>query len=431
MPTSLYLDTARLGRMSPRAQQTHLDFVRLAAEEPSSLYFEDFLQHGFAAWPDRYKRQFPALTNWLGVSGLKKQLSHVAGRRAPRQVLIAGRSAELMGLGARLLSKACRKVLTTDFSWPTYESVLRHTLTRSTTRLHVARLRTSVLCERMTVDQLVNSLANTFVENDCDGLFLPAVDNLGIRLPVGDIVRSIRRQAELRFVVIDAAQAFAHVPLDDCLSVSDFTLASCHKWLQAYFPLAVAFYDQPATRDLVDRTAARMLHNHEIDDALLRFCRQVTSARLDGYSETVNVGPLFSCCGAAAHAPRTSLSPNNSLLQQSANAKSVADIASETDWHPVMPHEGLRSGILLLERRSHSAEHSTADELRRLFQQHGVIVTAYDGGFVRLSMPKHPFSQSELQQLYHVLQAPDRNVQVRARVAVNQPKWAAEYTMSL
>ena len=138
------------------------------------------------------------------------------------------------------------------------------------------------------------------------------------------------------------------------------------------------------------------------------------------------------CCGAAAGAPSTSVSPNDSLLQQLANAKVVADMASETDWHPVMPHEGLRSGILLLERRRpHSAEHSTAEELRRLFQQHGVIVTAYDGGLVRLSMPKHPFSQSELQQLYHVLQAPETIVQVRSPVAMNQAKWAAEYCMSL
>ena len=71
-------------------------------------------------------------------------------------------------------------------------------------------------------------------------------------LTVGEIVRSIRRKAELRFVVIDAAQAFAHVPLDDCLSVSDFTIAGCHKWLQGYFPLGLALYGQQASRDFID-----------------------------------------------------------------------------------------------------------------------------------------------------------------------------------
>ena len=45
-----------------------------------------------------------------------------------------------------------------------------------------------------------------------------------------------------------------------------------------------------------------MLQNHELDDGLLRFCGQLSNAALDGYSETVNLGPLFSCCGAAIDA---------------------------------------------------------------------------------------------------------------------------------
>ena len=49
MPLRLYLDTARLGRMSPRAQRAQFDFVRLAVEEGCTLYWERFLRHGFAA----------------------------------------------------------------------------------------------------------------------------------------------------------------------------------------------------------------------------------------------------------------------------------------------------------------------------------------------------------------------------------------------
>ena len=45
-PTQLYLDTARLGRMTLRAQQAYLDFVRLAGDEGGSLLFERFLQFG-------------------------------------------------------------------------------------------------------------------------------------------------------------------------------------------------------------------------------------------------------------------------------------------------------------------------------------------------------------------------------------------------
>ena len=47
MPARLYLDTARLGRMSPRAQRAQIDFVRLAGEEGCTLYWERFLRDGF------------------------------------------------------------------------------------------------------------------------------------------------------------------------------------------------------------------------------------------------------------------------------------------------------------------------------------------------------------------------------------------------
>ena len=104
MPTPLYLDTARLGRISPGAQQAHLEFVRLAAEEPSSLYFEDFLQHGSTTWPDSYQRRFPALMRWPGINGLKGQLAQVAGCRASSRVLIASRSLQLMALTGQLNS---------------------------------------------------------------------------------------------------------------------------------------------------------------------------------------------------------------------------------------------------------------------------------------------------------------------------------------
>lgn len=50
--------------MSPSAQRAQLDFVRLAAEEPSSLYFEQFLRDGCTAWPSSYQSRFPGLATW-------------------------------------------------------------------------------------------------------------------------------------------------------------------------------------------------------------------------------------------------------------------------------------------------------------------------------------------------------------------------------
>jgi hypothetical protein len=184
--------------------------------------------------------------------------------------------------------------------------------------------------------------------------------------------------------------------------------------------LGLAFYGRPASRDVVELAAGQMLQSHEIDDPLLRFCGQLSDASLDGYSETVNLGPLFSCCGAVADAVNTSLSLSDSLLQQSANAEFVTDIARDTDWHPVRPHQELRAGVLLLENRRKSARDTTADEMRVAFQQHGVIVTGYDGGLVRLSMPKRPLSRPEIQQLHRVFRGRHTNRTACPPVAAGQ-----------
>lgn len=62
------MDTARLGRMTPAAQRAQPDLVRLSAEEPTSLYFEEFLKDGFNAWLSSYQNRFPGLQSWSGVA---------------------------------------------------------------------------------------------------------------------------------------------------------------------------------------------------------------------------------------------------------------------------------------------------------------------------------------------------------------------------
>ena len=87
MPTRLYLDTARLGLMSRSAQQIHIDFVRFVGEEGASLYFDQLLAGGTAAWPASFRRRFPALQSWQGISHLKEALRRPAGASAQWQVL--------------------------------------------------------------------------------------------------------------------------------------------------------------------------------------------------------------------------------------------------------------------------------------------------------------------------------------------------------
>lgn len=307
-----------------------------------------------------------------------------------------------MKLAARVLSKTCRGIFTTDFSWPAYQNILQHEAKRTGNRVHVAQHRRSVLRERMQPGELVASIVLEYVEHNCDGLFLPAVDNLGIRLPINEIVTAVRRQARLRFVVVDAAQALAHVPVDECLAAADLTIAGCHKWLCGYFPLGIGFFGQPGTRDFINHAVAGMLRTGELGDSLLRFCGQLTDADLDGYSETVNLGPLFSSCGAAADV-LTAVGPaSRAMAVQSANAEIIRNICHVGNWRPLMPELGFGTGILLLEHR-HPAERVAAGEAVRLFfQDRGIMATGYDRGLVRLSMPNRPFSDFDLRLLGNV-----------------------------
>ena len=214
MPTRLYLDTARLGLMSASAQQIHIDFVRFVGEEAASLYFDQFLRTGVRDWPASLRRRFPALQAWQGISHLKDDLRRPVGASAQSNVLLASRSAQLMKLAAKLLFRLCRNVLVTDLSWPSYRQILKRVGGTAENRLTTLQLRRSLLRDQVPQDEVIERIAQHFVRTACDGLFLPAVDNLGIRLPIEQIVRSIEKRAELRFVVVDGAQAFGHTPLE-------------------------------------------------------------------------------------------------------------------------------------------------------------------------------------------------------------------------
>jgi hypothetical protein len=61
MPTGLYLDTARLGLMPPRARRAHQDFGRLVACEGASAAVADLLRGGFDSWPRALRSRYPDL----------------------------------------------------------------------------------------------------------------------------------------------------------------------------------------------------------------------------------------------------------------------------------------------------------------------------------------------------------------------------------
>jgi len=367
--------------MTPAAKDAQLDFVRLSAEEPSSLYFEQFLRDGFSAWPSTYRERFPGLHTWAGVAGLKHSIRQLARAPDDWQVLLASRSLSLVHLASSCMLRACRNVLATDLSWPTYEQVLKAKARRTGNRITTVPLRDGILNRGWTVDDVAEYLAKAFVEQRCDGLFLPAVDHLGIRLPIRKAVEAICQQSELRYCFLDAAQAFCHVPLDDCMEFADFIVAGSHKWMGAYLPTGIGLFGRRRSRAMTERYVR---HRGRTDDPLLSFTEQLDTGILDSHSETANLTSIFACAGA--------VSEQQSSLAFLTRHMPLSDHAVELlprppgEWRTLRPVSGMRSRICLLESVGSELADMSADALRRAWLAAGCIVSAYPSGIVRVAI---------------------------------------------
>ena len=373
--------------MNPAAKDAQLDFVRLSAEEPSSLYFEEFLRGGFSAWPASYQRRFPGLRTWTGVSGLKHSIRQLIDAPSDWQVLLASRSLSLVNLASSCMFRVCRNVLATDLSWPTYERDIEAKARRTGNRITTIPLRDDILYGGWTVDDVASHLASAFVEQQCDGLFLPAVDHLGIRLPVREIVEQIRERSELRFCFIDAAQAFCHVPLDDCLECADFVVAGSHKWMGAYLPTGIGFFGQQRSRTMIEHRVRHPSQSGCIDDPLLHFTEQIDSGGLDGHSETANLTSIFSCAGAVSH--QIDAQNNVSTAEPLSFDQRLEQLPRPTtEWKPRQPNRSFRSRIVLFESQIPGSQLACPDAIRRTWLDSGCIVTGYPDGRARVSLPR-------------------------------------------
>ena len=302
MSELLYLDTARLGRMSPGAAAAHRGFVALAGDEGGGLYFDRFLTGGLASCPPSFETRYPGLTGWQGVAKLKANLRSLATGQADLPVLLASRSAALMKLAARLLCHPCRNVLTTDLDWPAYAAVLSAEACRAGRAVTEVVVRDDVMSGELSEGEIVDLLCDRFARAGCDGLYLTAVSNRGLRLPVELVVRRLEATHTVRAVVVDGAQEFCHLEPALAAGYCDLYLAGCHKWLGGYHPLGIAFYGRERSRDRVETILAHMMACGDLDDPLLRFSSQLEAGAREAAGETVNLAPLFSAQGAVGDA---------------------------------------------------------------------------------------------------------------------------------
>ncbi len=384
--------------MSPRACRASIDFARLACEHGSTLYSDDFFRFGSASLSDASRERYPGLRDWQGPQQLSRQLSQLMGVPSVDQILFASRSASLMKCAAKLLFRRCRNVLITDLTWPAYERILRREERRTGNRIHKVAVRQQLLQGRLAPSELIDRLAEQFASLHCDGLFLPLVDNLGLHLSDPEIVSRIRSQSELRFCVIDGAQAFRHVPLELDRDYCDFMVAGCHKWLCAHNPMGLGILGRSSSRDYITSTIARWLKNGTIDDPLMVYSQELITGDHFPFGETAPILPLLTANAAAIDASdsATEISPEQSR-------RDVIECVRQAGWTVVSPESDYASRILLI--RPSKIDRSPAmasHHLRRRLLEHQIAATTYDGSLVRLALPRS-FQSGALDQLRNAL----------------------------
>ncbi|MBA3312943.1 MAG: aminotransferase class V-fold PLP-dependent enzyme [Planctomycetaceae bacterium] len=403
MAGPFYLDTARLGLISPGAAAAYRDFVGLAGEEGLSLYAEEFLRYGEVALTADHRHQFPGLKTWPGIAGLRAGLADAVHSPPGLPVLLASRSVALMRLAARLLFRFCRNVLATDFSWPHYAQILAAEAARTGNRVTVVPLRAAVFRDGATAGELAARIADVALREMCDGLFLPAVSHDGVALPAAEMVRTAERVSEVRFVVIDGAQAFCHIPVDLSGGWCDLFLAGCHKWLGAYHPLGLAFCGRNSSADAIRTAALRPHYDGGTDDPLLSLLAAFETGELEGFGETVNTGPLFSCSGALHDLGRRG-GAYAIGMSAAANGEHLRDAARDAGWSLECVDWSLRTGIALVRPRSPSS-HIGANALRGSLARHGIAASVYDDHTVRLSAQRDRPAAADLDRLTAALRA--------------------------
>ena len=367
----LYLDTARLGQVSPGAERALQHTLELNKAAGGSMYFMDFLLGGFDQLQD--KEKFNGLACWNGIEPLADEFQKLVFGSRKGKTYFASRSTVLVSLASQMLFRRCRNVLVSDLNWPAYDQILETSAPNDSCKVTRALVRKSVFEEGISDQDLVAQLLDVYVQNRCDGIFLPAVCNSGVKLPIARLIQEVKKVAPMRFVVIDAAQALNHVDLSWAAELADFTIAGTHKWLRAFAPMAVGLFAKTASISFIESTVKSELEKRPFLDPLLNFTLSSTS----NFGETVNLSPLFAAAGAIEEA---------AIKVPSNTPTSISQILTDAGWHFQELPKTIRSNILLA--KNERFDGSKAGHLSRLLIEFGVAVTDFGNGFCRFSLPE-------------------------------------------
>ena len=402
----LYLDTARLGLMSPSAQLAARDFARLAGEGVSTLYFQNLLRDGRHVLRAESPVFLPEMAGWPGIGGLSQLFREFLGLPQCAPVLFASRSTFLMRFAARQLWSRCQRLLVPDTVWPPYLRILEEERLQGGGILIPIPIRDDVLRGQIDAGNLIFRLVTAFDHHRCDGLFLAAISHDGVRIPAAPLLAAIRRQRELRMAVIDGAQELAHAPANLAAAGCDIHLAGCHKWLGAHQPLGVAFLANPnsaaALQDAIVADCRTLLN----DDPLLRFLLNLEGQEVEDVPETVNLAPLFTAWGALLDIEPSPESQQRRFAIRQQNASCLAATAVKCGWTPRLPHPSLRTGILLLQSTHEADCQLPSRDLELIMAERRVTLTGLGNGLLRLALPDKLLKTDELE---HIV-GPGKNV---------------------
>lgn len=111
----------------------------------------------------------------------------------------------------------------------------------------------------------------------------------------------------------------------------------------------------------------------------------------------MNVAPLFSARAAVAQLETdpdyggwSDLVANTGLLSRECQG---------LGWRLRVTDESLQTGILLAEAERRKTRAVSPDTIRERFQRHGVVLSAYESGLIRLSAPRRPLLADEVELL--------------------------------
>lgn len=399
MQTPVYLDTARIGLMSPSARRMHEAFAALACDSEAPLYFHSFVRDGHSAWPDWLRDKHPDLASWQGLKGLADSLRQLLGAKPHSGVLVASRSASLFELAIGELASRCDCLVTTDLLWPPYRKLLEGVCRRSRMQLAVARLRGHV--RRASQPWLAAIVADLCQGSRPYGLVLPAVTHRGVRLPLQPLVEQLAAEAPPELIVVDAAQAvgqtaFSLSGMQRCVAVG-----GVHKWLGGHHPMG--FLVETGS-DLRIADATRLRDKLPNDPLLKLWLELMADAQLR-HGETASLIPLLTSQGAINDALTTDT--RQRLAVRLKNRRRTAKLLESAGWSQAVPIHSASHGILVT-RPAETGRKSKGEHLHSL-RSHGVAATSFPDGTTRFAMPDQPLGADVFENLRKAISA-DANV---------------------